>query len=336
MSPEPAPRVSRVRRGFVISGWGGIIDSMMAAESAQTLERGLRLLRLLAEGHRGRTPTELAGELGLSRPVVYRLLTTLQAEGFARRDADGRVHLGFGVLGLARAVQPLLRATALPVLRVLAERAGATAHLTIAEGDEGLAVAVVEPSWTDMHVAYREGSRHPLTRGAAGLALLALRSGDSGSPGGSRESGSGRSSASGGSSARGGSGDSGGSRDSSGSGGSRNSGSLGGSGGSRDSGGSGEGGTKGGVGEGADAGTGDGVSEGDVPPLCTSHGQLQEGATGIAAPIMGVSWLEASVGVVSFADLDVATVGPLVLTAAKDLAAALAQPKPSSSRLTPP
>lgn len=254
---------------FVVSGRGAIIDSMMAAESAQTLERGLRLLRLLAEGHRGRTPTELAGELGLSRPVVYRLLTTLQAEGFARRDADGRVHLGFGVLGLAQAVQPLLRATALPVLRTLAERAGATAHLTIAEGDEGLAVAVVEPSWTDMHVAYREGSRHPLTRGAAGLALLALRSGGSSGSGGS--GGSGEDSAN------------------------------------------------------------DGMSEGGDPPLRTSHGQLQEGATGIAAPITGLSWLEASVGVVSFADLDVATVGPLVLTAAGNLAAALAQPKPSSS-----
>ncbi|MEV6984146.1 helix-turn-helix domain-containing protein [Sphaerisporangium sp. NPDC051017] len=146
-------------------------------ESAQTLERGLRLLRLLADGHRGRTPTELAQELGLSRPIVYRLLTTLQNEGFARRDAEGRVHLGFGVLALARAVQPLLRAAALPALRRLAEETGATAHLTAAEGDEGLAIAVVEPTWTDMHVAYREGSRHPLSRGAAGLAILALREG---------------------------------------------------------------------------------------------------------------------------------------------------------------
>nr|BFE83935.1 hypothetical protein GCM10020093_065360 [Planobispora longispora] len=45
----------------------------------------------------------------------------------------------------------------------------------MSEGEDGLAVAVVEPSWTDMHVAYREGSRHPLSRGAAGLAILALR-----------------------------------------------------------------------------------------------------------------------------------------------------------------
>ncbi|MEN3536363.1 helix-turn-helix domain-containing protein [Microbispora sp. ZYX-F-249] len=215
---------------------------MMAAESAQTLERGLRLLRLLADANRGRTPTELAQELGLSRPIVYRLLTTLQAEGFARRDAQGRVHLGFGVLVLAQAVHPLLRAAALPALRALAEQAGATAHLTVAEGDEGLAVAVVEPSWTDLHVAYREGSRHPLTRGAAGLALLALRRGRT------------------------------------------------------------------------------------DPAVHTSRGHLQEGAQGIAAPVPGPPWLEASVGVVSFADLDADKVGPLVLEAAERLATALSEP----------
>ncbi|MEV4081244.1 helix-turn-helix domain-containing protein, partial [Nonomuraea fuscirosea] len=108
----------------------------MAAESAQTLERGLRLLRLLADGKGGRTPTELSAELSLSRPVVYRLLTTLLDAGFVRRDAEGRVHLGFGVLALAQAVQPLLRAAAVPTLRRLAEQVGATAHLTVAEGDD--------------------------------------------------------------------------------------------------------------------------------------------------------------------------------------------------------
>ncbi|MFG6198506.1 helix-turn-helix domain-containing protein [Nonomuraea sp. NPDC050451] len=208
----------------------------MAAESAQTLERGLRLLRLLADGKGGRTPTELSAELSLSRPVVYRLLTTLMNEGFVRRDAEGRVHLGFGVLVLAQAVQPLLRAAAVPTLRRLAEDVGATAHLTVAEGDDGLAVAVVEPSWTDMHVAYREGSRHPLTKGAAGQAILALREG-------------------------------------------------------RDD-------------------------------YFATEGQLQEGARGVAAPVTGLPWLEASVGVVTFGPLEEST-GPRVVAAAAELAAAL-------------
>jgi DNA-binding IclR family transcriptional regulator len=145
-------------------------------ETSQTLDRGLRLLYVLAAGPAGgSTVTELATALASSRPAVYRLVATLGQYGLVRRERDGRVRLGFGVLRVARAVQPVLRDAATPVLRGLAEEVGATAHLTIADGDEALAVAVVEPSWTDVHVAYRVGSRHPLDRGAAGVAILKAR-----------------------------------------------------------------------------------------------------------------------------------------------------------------
>ncbi len=146
-------------------------------ETSQTLDRGLQLLLLLAEDDAGRTVTELAGALGVARPVVYRLLTTLEQRHLAMRGTDGRVRLGLGVLALAARVQPLLREVATPLLRRLADEVGATAHLTVADGDEALAVVVVEPQWTQFHVAYRVGSRHSLQRGAAGRAILAQRSG---------------------------------------------------------------------------------------------------------------------------------------------------------------
>ena len=149
------------------------------AETSQTLDRGLRILELLADSGAGLTVTEIAAELGVGRAVVYRLLGTLDEHGLVRRgDDDARVRLGLGVLQLSRRVQPLLREAALPVLRRLAEELGATAHLTVVDGGEALAVAVVEPSWTDFHVAYRVGSRHRLDRGAAGRAILAARTGD--------------------------------------------------------------------------------------------------------------------------------------------------------------
>ena len=68
------------------------------------------------------------------------------------------------MLHLAAAVQPVLRDLAVPVLRGSPSAVGCTAHLTVADGEEALALAVVEPSWTDFHVAYRVGARHPLTR----------------------------------------------------------------------------------------------------------------------------------------------------------------------------
>src|SRR5689334_3636288 len=125
----------------------------MAAETSQTLDRGLRVLKVLAETPGGLTVTELAGRLGVNRTVVYRLVSTLELHGLARRDSAGRLHVGLGVLTISSAVQPVLRDLAVPVLRSLAESLGCTAHLTIAEGEEALALAVIEPSWTDFHVS---------------------------------------------------------------------------------------------------------------------------------------------------------------------------------------
>jgi len=150
-------------------------------ESSQTLDRGLRVLEALADGESaGLTITELAGRLGVGRPVVYRLVSTLEDHHLVARATDGRVRLALGLSRLASAVTPIVRSEARPVLRQLADEVGATAHLTIAEGDEALALVVVEPTWTDFHVAYRSGARHRLDQGAAGRAILAGRAGRSG------------------------------------------------------------------------------------------------------------------------------------------------------------
>lgn len=144
----------------------------MPAETSQTLDRGLRALELLAGVRGGLTVTELAARLDVNRTVAYRLVTTLEQHSLVRKDLRGRLHIGLGMLPLASAVQPVLRDVAAPVLRELAEAVGCTSHLTVADGGQALALAVVEPSWTDFHVSYRVGSRHPLDQGAAGKAVL--------------------------------------------------------------------------------------------------------------------------------------------------------------------
>jgi len=157
-------------------------EAVPRAETSQALDRGIRVLETLAGAAEtaGLTITELAGRLGVGRPVVYRLVTTLEDHHLVSRSSDGRVRLALGVSRLASAVTPIVRSEARPVLRELADDVGATAHLTIAEGDEALALVVVEPSWTDFHVAYRSGARHRLDQGAAGRAILAGRAGRAG------------------------------------------------------------------------------------------------------------------------------------------------------------
>ena len=209
-------------------------------ETAQTLDRGLRLLQFVADAPGGLTITEAAQRLGVGRAVVYRLAATLVGHGMIRRDAAGQLRIGPGVLQLARRAQPLIADAAMPALRRLAEQVGATAHLTVADSGEAVALAVVEPSWTQFHVAYRTGSRHPLDRGAAGRAIVSGRTG----PGAGNE-------------------------------------------------------------------------------WIESSGELQPGAYGIAAPVLGVPGLEASVGVVALAPLDTSVAGQAVVNAAAAVAAAL-------------
>jgi DNA-binding IclR family transcriptional regulator len=97
---------------------------------------------------------------------------------------------------------------------------------------------VVEPTWTDYHVAYRVGSRHALDRGAAGRVILNYR-------------------------------------------------------------------------------------ESKTAGYLMTDGELQFGAYGIAAPVIDVPGVEASVGVISFGQLDPNRTGPRVIRAASEVAAAL-------------
>ncbi|GAA3536141.1 helix-turn-helix domain-containing protein [Amycolatopsis ultiminotia] len=208
----------------------------MSSEGSLTLDRGLALLQAVADsGEQAATISELAVTIGASRAAVYRLLVPLVERGLIWRDG-AKVRLGVGVLRLAGQVLPQLREAARPVLRELAETVGATAHLTVAQGDQAQAVAVVEPSWTNYHVAYRVGSRHSLNAGAAGRAMGLRPGGDA---------------------------------------------------------------------------------------WASSTGELEAGASGVAAPVRGVPGLRASVGVVSLEPFDAREVGPRVAVAASRLAEVL-------------
>jgi len=128
------------------------------------------------------TVGELGQRLGVNRTIVYRLLTTLEQHRLVRRGPDNRFRLGMGLIRLAGRAQPMLVDAALPELRATAEEFGLTAHLTVADGDQGLVLAVEEPAWSDVHVSYRVGLRRPLDQGAAGAALRAARRAPSGEP----------------------------------------------------------------------------------------------------------------------------------------------------------
>jgi DNA-binding IclR family transcriptional regulator len=141
--------------------------------SSLTLERGLRVLRMLSEHPEGMTVSELAGALGTHRAGIYRLLHAHLAERLVRRGED-RYFLGTGLVELASRVQPRLQEAAGPLLQALADKLTATAALTVRDGDDAAVVLDVRsPRHADMHITYRAGLRHPVAIAASGIAILA-------------------------------------------------------------------------------------------------------------------------------------------------------------------
>jgi DNA-binding IclR family transcriptional regulator len=106
---------------------------------------------------------------------VYRLLNTLEARGLAARDARGRYTIGLRVIDLARTAFGSLQSIAAPVLTGLAEITGATATITVADGNEAVLLSSVEPPNSALYLSYRPGFRHALDRSAFGMAILSGR-----------------------------------------------------------------------------------------------------------------------------------------------------------------
>ncbi|GLZ02601.1 transcriptional regulator [Actinomadura sp. NBRC 104412] len=159
------------------SGAGGAANG-----GALTLDRGLRVLELLAAEDRDFAVAEIASELSMHRQAVYRLLNTLTAHHLAARTDSGRYCLGLGVLRLSHLANSQLRRLVLPQLRRLAESLESTAQCVVAEGNEAVALSVVEPENAAFHLSQHPGARHPLEQGASGIAILSSRPPTPGEP----------------------------------------------------------------------------------------------------------------------------------------------------------
>ena len=146
-----------------------------ADTGAKTLDNGLRVLKTIAAHPNGLTMMALSRATGLHRTVAYRLLVTLREHCLVTQDADGRFHLGLGVLELSSALRSDLHTLARPHLQQLADVTGATVHVTVLDGEDAVGIAIVEPANSPMHVTYRVGRRYPAAVGAAGMAILAGR-----------------------------------------------------------------------------------------------------------------------------------------------------------------
>jgi DNA-binding IclR family transcriptional regulator len=147
------------------------------AETIAAVERAVDVLSLFAQVDEPTLGvTEIAQSLGLSKAVVYRILSSFRTKGLVVIDpATRRYALGPRVmhLGLAYMNRLDVRAIARPELERLSARMNETATLSIRDGWTRVYIDQVTPA-RDVKMVVQLGRNFPLHAGASSKAFLAF------------------------------------------------------------------------------------------------------------------------------------------------------------------
>lgn len=136
--------------------------------------RLLIVLEKMAEAGVPVTPTEVNQHLGLPKPTIHRLFSTLETEGFIQRDIDGRGYspglrlrkLSTGILSSLR-----IRTARVAILGRLAEEIGETCNVALPDRDAMVYLDRVETKWP-LRIQLQIGARVPFYCTASGKMYL--------------------------------------------------------------------------------------------------------------------------------------------------------------------
>jgi IclR family KDG regulon transcriptional repressor len=141
----------------------------------QTVQKAMNLLEALVRSGQPRRLTELARELGLTKPNVYRLLSTLSVLGYVKKDPSTTLYsptLKLWEMGSMLVRDVDLQTVAGPRLRRLCEDTRESVQLAVF--DAGFVVYVDKvDSQQPLKAITSIGSRLPATVTSTGKAMLA-------------------------------------------------------------------------------------------------------------------------------------------------------------------
>ncbi|GGN04508.1 IclR family transcriptional regulator [Lentzea pudingi] len=144
-----------------------------SAAQVQSVDRAISVLELLAQGEAG--ITEIAGELGVHKSTVSRLVSVLESRGLVEQLGErGKYAIGFGVVRLAGAATGRMDLTKLgqPVCQTLADSFGETVNIAV--HDAGVAINITQARGSAAVSAVNWiGQRTPLHATSSGKVLLA-------------------------------------------------------------------------------------------------------------------------------------------------------------------
>jgi IclR family transcriptional regulator, KDG regulon repressor len=143
------------------------------SRNVQSLERGLAVLELLVN-HDTLGVTEIANRLDLDKTIVYRLLATLQSQGYVQQDEHRRYMVGARLRMIGGKVLSGLdvRTAARPYMDKLMQATGGVAHL--ARMVESRAIYIERVQHPDFNITSTDvGGEAPGYCSAAGKVLWA-------------------------------------------------------------------------------------------------------------------------------------------------------------------
>jgi DNA-binding IclR family transcriptional regulator len=132
-----------------------------------SVKKALAILRLFEDSNTARSLSEISDATTINKSTALRLLTTMVNGGFlVCNEFDKKYSLGgvIGKLGASKSGAMTLHKIAVPLLQVLADELGMTAHLSIYERTTITIVAKVVPSRASYITSLRssEGGTFPL------------------------------------------------------------------------------------------------------------------------------------------------------------------------------
>ena len=140
----------------------------------KSLEKGLAILAAYDTTNTEYSVLEISKKLTINRTTAFRLMKTLESNGFLQKNPDSAKYgLGLKLLELGNLVtyHMDLQKYASPILHQLAQDLSLTVHLVVRQGAEAIYVDKEDPR--DAVIAYsRVGKRLPLYCTAVGKVLL--------------------------------------------------------------------------------------------------------------------------------------------------------------------
>lgn len=148
----------------------------MASSIIQSLDRGLKILSILAEARGPLSLNEITEHFTIDRSSVFRLIATLIQNGYVRQDEDNKKYtLGFKIMEIAGTYESQMQIDSIirPVMHRICDYTGQNTHVGILDHNEVVFIAVEQPvGMITINIAV--GTREPAAPTALGKALIAF------------------------------------------------------------------------------------------------------------------------------------------------------------------